>query len=155
MKPVMSRPPFVCEPLLLGGEEGGVAERLRRGPRAMPRHVRLGAADPKPGVVLGGGGMTAVGSRDLLERCEVRRRMRRRYIPPDIRPESHHQVDPSGRNVRRTQATERRDSLAGGDTRLEVELEEVMCVGPLSEDPELGQHESIRPEGWTHRVGDL
>jgi hypothetical protein len=50
----------VCEARLLGDHQRGLADGERGCPRTLPRHVWLGPADPRPRIVLGGGGTVAI-----------------------------------------------------------------------------------------------
>ena len=135
----------VGETLVLGGQQGGIGDGLNRGSRALPGHVRLGAADPQPRVVLGRGRGVTVTPEDGLERRQFRRGHRRRGLAPGARAEHGHQVDTPRRHVRGAQPAERGDRLIGSDPRLQVELEEMMGVRALREDPELRKDEIHAP----------
>jgi hypothetical protein len=55
------------------------------------------------------------------------------------RAEGDDEVHPSGRHVGRAQPAEGADRFRGRHPRLDVELEEVVRVGAVREDPELRQ----------------
>jgi hypothetical protein len=86
----------------------------------------------------------AVASVDRLKRTEVSGRRRRRHGSPQLSSEANHEVYPTGRDIGCPQTPERCHRLSGIDARPQIELQEVMGMRALSEDPELWQDELRR-----------
>ena len=95
--------------------------------------------------MLGRGRGVTVAPEDRLEWRQFSWGHRRRGLAPGARPERDHQVDAPGRHVGGAQPAERGHRLIGSDPRLQVELEKVMGVRALREDPELRKDEIHLP----------
>ena len=65
--------------------------------------------------------------------------MSRSHLLPVGGAERHDEVDPSCRDVRSAEPPERGNGVERRDAGPQVELQEVVRVGPLREDPELRQ----------------
>ena len=79
-----------------------------------------------------------------LDRAELGVRSGRRvrgHLAPRVGPERDHEVHASRRDVGGPQAPERGDRLRGAHARAQIELQEVMGVRSLGEDPELRKDE--------------
>ena len=80
-------------------------------------------------------------------------RLRRRDLAPGGGAEPGHDVHAARRNLGSSQPPERGDGLGRLDPRPKVELEKVMRVGSLREDPELRERERHGLERSPARIG--
>ena len=131
----------VREPHLLGGELRHVVDGARNRPRVIPHVVGRAAADPEPCVMRGRRSPEVV---HPLKPGEVSQRhggLQRSDLAPSGRAEPGHDVHTARRDLWRAQPPERLHGIRWRHARSQVELQEVMRVRSLREDPELRKRE--------------